>query len=122
EVSLALEQGEFLGIMGATGAGKTSLAQVIRGIIPGVHEDGEFAGEVVVNDVDVSRSDAQYTANDIGMVFQDAGSQIVGTTVIQDATFGPANLGLPTETVLERARDYLARVRLAGLDQRAAHE
>lgn len=122
EVSLALEQGEFLGIMGATGAGKTSLAQVIRGIIPGFHEDGEFAGEVVVNNVDVSRSDAQYTANDIGMVFQDAGSQIVGTTVIQDATFGPANLGLPTETVLERARDYLARVRLAGLDQRAAHE
>jgi len=122
EVSLALEQGEFLGVMGATGAGKTSLAQVIRGIIPGFHEDGEFTGEVVINNVDISRSDAQFTANDIGMVFQDAGSQIVGTTVIQDATFGPANLGLPKETVLERARAYLARVRLAGLDQRASHE
>lgn len=118
DVSLTIAAGEFLGIMGATGAGKTTLAEVIRGIIPGFHEEGKFSGTVVVGNVDVAQSEPQRTADDIGMVFQDAGSQIVGTSVLQDATFGPANLGLDRGTVLERARNYLARVKLSGLEQR----
>ena len=92
DVSLAVNAGEFLGIMGATGAGKSSLAQAIRGIIPSFHEEGVFEGEVVVDGVNVTGSDAQHTAREIGMVFQDASSQIIGTTVLQDVTFGPANL------------------------------
>ncbi|MDZ4046362.1 MAG: energy-coupling factor transporter ATPase [Rhodoglobus sp.] len=120
DVSLAVNAGEFLGIMGATGAGKSSLAQAIRGIIPSFHEEGVFEGEVVVDGVNVTGSDAQHTAREIGMVFQDASSQIIGTTVLQDVTFGPANLGLDRGTILERSRAYLSRVRLAGREQRAS--
>jgi energy-coupling factor transporter ATP-binding protein EcfA2 len=119
-IDLTVEQGEFLGIMGPTGAGKTSLAQVIRGIIPGFHDEGHFAGQVVVNNVDVSQSDPQHTANDIGLVFQDAGSQIIGTRVIQDATLGPSNLGMDRRTVVERATKYLSKVKLGGLEERAS--
>ena len=119
-IDLSVEEGEFLGIMGPTGAGKTSLAQVIRGIIPGFHDEGHFAGQVIVNNVDVSQSDPQHTANDIGLVFQDAGSQIIGTRVIQDATLGPSNLGMDRETVFERATKYLSKVKLGGLEERAS--
>jgi energy-coupling factor transporter ATP-binding protein EcfA2 len=120
DVSLAVEAGEFVGIMGATGAGKSSLAQTIRGIVPGFHEEGVFEGSVVVAGVNVAESDAQHTAREIGMVFQDASSQIIGTTVLQDVTFGPANIGLDRDTILERSRNYLNRVRLAGFESRAS--
>lgn len=117
-MKLTVDAGEFVGIMGPTGAGKSSLAQVVRGIIPGFHDEGRFIGRVVVNNVDVSQSDPQHTADDIGLVFQDAGSQIIGTRVIQDATLGPSNLGLDRDTIYARARRYLEKVRLGGLEER----
>lgn len=120
DVSLTVERGEIIGIMGPTGAGKTSLAQTIRGIIPSFHEEGSFEGAVVIDGINVADSDAQHTAREIGMVFQDAASQIIGTTVLQDAAFGPANLGIDRDAILAKVRDYLRRVKLQGMDDRSS--
>lgn len=121
-LDLTVHAGEFIGIMGPTGSGKTSLALTLRGIIPSFQEEGNFSGQVIVNGINVSESDAQYTAGDIGLVFQDAGSQIIGTRVIQDATLGPSNLGLERDVVFARARKYLSRVKLGGLEERPSSD
>lgn len=119
DIDLTIERGEFIGVIGGTGSGKSSLALVLRGIIPSFFEDGVFKGEVVVNGHDLARSDAQFSADEIGMVFQDAASQIFGTTVFQDASFGPCSLELPRAEVTRRVRTYLDLVRLRGKDERS---
>ncbi|MGP3534105.1 ABC transporter ATP-binding protein [Microbacterium sp. RD1] len=120
-VDLSIRAGEFVGVVGATGSGKSSLAYAIRGMIPSFFEDGEMSGRVIAAGYNVTESDAQFSADKLGMVFQDAASQAFGSTVLLDAAFGPVNLGLPRETVVERVRRYLDRVRLRSkIDQSPA--
>lgn len=113
DVSLHVEPGEFIGIVGATGSGKSTLAYAIRGMIPSFFEGGEMTGSVTVGDMNIAESHPQFSSDLLGMVFQDAASQAFGSTVLLDASFGPTNLGLPRPTVVERVRTYLDRVRLA---------
>jgi len=112
DISLEIEPKEFIGIMGPTGAGKSSLALVLRGLIPDFFEEGEFEGKAFVSGIQVSGSSPQLFADVVGSVFQDASSQILGTTVYDDIAFGPCNLGLPKEEVLERVNTYLNKLRL----------
>lgn len=120
-VDLTIHAGEFVGVVGATGSGKSSLAYAIRGMIPSFFEDGVMSGRVIAAGYNVTESDAQFSADRLGMVFQDAASQAFGSTVLLDAAFGPVNLGLPRETVVERVRGYLDRVRLRSkIDQSPA--
>lgn len=112
-VDLHVERGEFIGVVGATGSGKSTLAYAIRGMIPSFFEGGTMSGSVIVGDMNIAESHAQYSSDLLGMVFQDASSQAFGSTVLLDASFGPSNLGLPRTTVVERVRTYLDRVRLA---------
>lgn len=112
DISLDIAKGEFVGIVGATGSGKSSLAYAIRGMIPSFFEDGTFRGSVTAVGMNIAESDAQFSSDRLGMVFQDAASQAFGSTVLQDASFGPANLGLPRKVVIERVRTYLEQVRL----------
>ncbi len=111
-VNLTINKGEFFGIMGATGAGKSSFALALRGLIPAFFEEGILKGSVILDGVEVTQSDANLLADKIGMVFQDASSQILGTTVRQDIAFGPANLCFPKERVFELVEKYLSKVKL----------
>lgn len=112
DISLEIEPKEFVGIMGPTGAGKTSLALALRGLIPSFFEDGKFQGKVTVHGIDVSNSSPQLFANVVGSVFQDASSQILGTTVFDDIAFGPGNLNLAREEVINRVNTYADKLKL----------
>ncbi|MEH7248099.1 energy-coupling factor transporter ATPase [Neobacillus niacini] len=111
-ISLDIDQREFIGIMGPTGAGKSTLSLVIRGLIPDFFEDGTLSGKAVVSGIEVTASSPNLIVNYVGNVFQDASSQILGTTVFDDIAFGPSNLGLPKEEVLGRVNTYIDKLNL----------
>ncbi len=113
-ISLRIAAGEFVVIAGANGSGKTSLLRHLNGLLK------PDRGSVWVDGLDVTRN--LCTARQrVGMVFQDADSQIVGETVADDVAFGPQNLGLPPAEIERRVAHALAVVGLAGASQKRPH-
>ncbi len=107
DVSLKVCQGEFLGIAGHTGSGKSTLIQHMNGLL---HPS---EGRVVVNGRDLSDKSASAAAKAlVGVVFQYPERQLFATTVFDDVAFGPRNLGLSADEVDSRVRESLARVGL----------
>ena len=118
-LGLSIQPGERVAIMGATGAGKSTLAMALNGLVPHHHE-GEVAGSLVVDGLPTLSSDVVDLVRHVGLVMQDPETQITGATVLDDAAVGPANFGLPREVVLDRARAALNLVGMAGLEDRDA--
>ena len=107
-VSLTVHRGEFLGLAGHTGSGKSTLVQHLNGLIR------PQEGSVCALGLDLSsKKDAAAVKAKVGVVFQYPERQLFAETVAQDVAFGPRNLGLPQEEVALRVASSLARV---GLD------
>ena len=108
DVSFAVKPGEFLGIAGHTGSGKSTLVQHMNGILKPTR------GRVMVRGLDMAdkRSEAELRGT-VGVVFQYPEHQLFAETVYKDVAFGPRNLGLPDDEVDERVHRALSRV---GLD------
>lgn len=121
DVSLEVKEGEFTVIMGRTGAGKTTLLMCLNGIIPQLLE-GEKTGKLEVANLDVSKYRVQTLARHIGLVMQDAETQVFGRSVEEDVAFGPRNYLVPRAEIFERVEEALARVRLSGYDRRSTHQ
>lgn len=117
-INLRVKEGEFLAIMGKTGAGKTTLCLALNGIIPQFYENGKIEGEVIVDGLSTYNTPIQKLALSVGMVFQDFESQIFGVTVEEDIGFGLSNIGLPKEEILRRINEVLSIVRLNGYEKR----
>lgn len=108
DVSLTVRRGEFLGLAGHTGSGKSTLVQHINGLIR------PQEGSVCALGLDLSnKKDATAVKAKVGVVFQYPERQLFAETVAQDVAFGPHNLGLPQDEVARRVASSLARV---GLD------
>lgn len=121
QVSLAVAKGKFIALMGPTGAGKTTLSLCLNGLIPQFLQ-GELQGEVRIGGKDTREVRVQDLAKQVGLVLQDAESQIVGRTVGEDVAFGPRNFGVPLQEIQRRVAQALAKVRLNGYDQRSTAE
>ncbi len=117
-INLHVEEGEFLAIMGATGSGKTTLCLSFNGLVPQYFEGGEYSGRVIVDGLPAFNTPTQKLALHVGMVFQDFESQIFGTIVEEDVAFGPSNLGLDKEEIIERVSYSLSALRLEGYEKR----
>lgn len=104
-VSLAVEPGEFIAILGHNGSGKSTLAKHINAILY------PSEGSVVVDGMDTQDEDhllqIRQTA---GMVFQNPDNQIIGQIVEEDVGFGPENMGIPTKEIWERVEESLKAV------------
>ena len=101
-INLTISRGDFLLICGANGSGKTTLIRLICGLLK------PTSGSIRINGFDNPYSSME-TRRQVGMVFQDPDSQIVGETVREDVAFGPENLGLPEEEIHQRL-DWALRV------------
>ena len=108
DVTLSVRRGEFLGLAGHTGSGKSTLVQHLNGLIR------PQEGSVYALGLDLSsKKDAATVKAKVGVVFQYPERQLFAETVAQDVAFGPRNLGLPQDEVARRVASSLTRV---GLD------
>lgn len=110
-VSLRVERGEFLSIMGPTGAGKTTLCLAMNGIVP-QSTGGTIRGNVVVLGQNTKRTPVPELAAHVGVVFQDGESQLFNMTVEDEIAFGPETLGLDRKEIAERVDWALSRVHM----------
>lgn len=106
-VSLDVEQGQFIAILGHNGSGKSTLAKHINAILKPTE------GEMTVDGMSTSEEDNVWSVRQTaGMVFQNPDNQIVATIVEEDVAFGPENLGVPTNKIWERVNKALESVNM----------
>jgi energy-coupling factor transport system ATP-binding protein len=109
DVSLTIEEGGFVGLIGHTGSGKSTLIQHINGLLK------PTAGSVNVNGIDTrKKADLPRLRRMVGLVFQYPEHQLFEETVARDVAFGPRNMGLGEEEVQLRVRNALLQVGLGG--------
>ena len=113
-IDLSIEKGAFVVVAGENGSGKTTLLRHLNGLLL------PTGGEVIVDGRSVAEAPVRARLR-VGMVFQDADSQIVGQTVAEDAAFGPENLGLDSKTVEKRVQGALKAVGLEHAATQAPH-
>ena len=118
EISLTVPDGGFLGVIGPAGAGKTTLARAIAGMIPH-HYPGDFYGSVTVNGLDTVDTSILDLSRLVGTVFQDVESQIISPLVEDEMLYGLENFGVPREEIPGRIDEALERVGIADLRDRS---
>ena len=108
-ISLTIEKGEFIGIIGHTGSGKSTLIQHLNGLIH------PTSGKVTIDGVDLAAKSKEAVAkrHSVGMVFQYPEPQLFEETVAKDIAFGPKNLGCSEEETEKRVKSAM---KFAGLD------
>ena len=104
-VSLQIEAGSFVAILGHNGSGKSTLAKTLNGILL------PSGGTVLISGMNTA-DDAKLLdiRREVGMVFQNPDNQIIANLVEDDVGFGPENLGVPTEEIWKRVDEALAAV------------
>ncbi len=105
-VSLVIPDGQFIGIIGHTGSGKSTLVQHLDGLLKATSGSIYFNGE----DIDADDFDRKALRAKVGLVFQYPEHQLFETDVFTDVCFGPKNLGLPKKEVELRAYEALKLV------------
>ena len=102
DVSLDVEKGQFVAILGRNGSGKSTLAKHINALL------FPSEGEVIVDGMDTEDGELRLKIRQTaGMVFQNPDNQIVGNLVEEDIAFGPENLGIPTADIWNRVDEAL---------------
>lgn len=107
KVSLSINQGEWIAIIGHNGSGKSTLAKTINGLLL------PESGSIKVNGQEINEKTIWEVRQNVGMVFQNPDNQFVGSTVEDDVAFGLENQGVPREEMLVRVRESLEQVRMA---------
>ncbi len=115
-VTLAIQRGSFVVVLGHNGSGKSTLAKTFNGVLL------PCGGQVLVEGMD-TRDEAKLLAirQRVGMVFQNPDNQIVANVVEEDVAFAPENLGVPTEEIRRRVDDALAAVGMREFVRHAPH-
>lgn len=114
EISLQIEKGDFLAVVGNNGCGKSTLCKVLNGLIPHFIT-GTMEGSVRVERLDTRESDVGVLAQKVGYVYQDFENQIVRPTVLDDASYACLNYAFPD--YLERGRTALRQCGLEGREE-----
>ncbi len=118
EVSLRIDAGETVAIIGHNGSGKSTLAKLLAAIIR------PTTGTIFVDDIstDAKGEDLWRIRQRVGIVFQNPDDQLVTNTVIDDIAFGPENLGLPRFEIEERVQEAIALLDLQSYAQMGINE
>ena len=105
-INLKIEKNEFVGIIGQTGSGKSTLVQLLNGLLKATTGDLLYDGKSIYE----KNYDLKTLRQKVGLVFQYPEHQLFEVDVLSDVCFGPRNLGLSSEEAKERAKEALAMV------------
>ena len=114
-LSFSIQKGENVGLIGANGAGKTTIMKLMLGLISG-------SGEIKVDGLPMNKENLGEIRKKIGFVLQDSDNQMFMPTVYEDMIFGPRNYGLSKEETDRRVDAVLAQLGLQDLKHRHNHK
>lgn len=108
EVNLEVNEGEFIGLIGHTGSGKSTLIQHFNGLLK------PTTGKVIVDEIDITEKGVKLKQirQKVGMVFQYPEHQLFEETVFEDVAFGPKNIGIPAERIIKTVKKAMNMVDL----------
>ncbi len=116
DVTMAVEKGEFLAVLGHNGSGKSTLAKHLNAILT------PSEGRVLVEGLDTADEKNLYEIRQrVGMVFQNPDNQMVANIVEEDVAFAPENLGVPPAEIRKRVDEALAAVKMTQFRGHAPH-
>lgn len=119
-LSLEINEGEFVAILGHNGSGKSTTAKLINMIL--APNSGKiFVDGKDITHKDMSEDDVFEVRKKVGMVFQNPDNQIVATVVEEDVAFGPENLGVPSDEIRKRVDEALEIVNMSEYARHAPH-
>ncbi len=113
--NIDVREGEFLAVLGANGSGKTTLLKHLNGLLKPV------SGLVTLDNKILSEFKSGEVFRKVGMVFQDPNDQLIAPTVEEDVAFGPTNLGLNYEEIMNRVNTALELVKMKEFAKKAIH-
>jgi len=113
-LSLEIQAGERLGIIGPSGSGKSTLLLHLNGILSG-------KGNIEIGGVSLTDESLSDIRKKVGLVFQNPDDQLFNPTVREDVAFGPLNMGLSPEEVDERVAHAMKLMRLIGYEDKISH-
>jgi cobalt/nickel transport system ATP-binding protein len=114
-ISLRIVHGEAVGIVGANGAGKSTMLMQMNGYLM------PTKGSVIIGDLELNKNTRKEIRKKVGLVFQYPDDQLFMPTVSDDIAFGPLNLGLSQDKVDERVHSALETVGCLGLEDKPPH-
>jgi len=119
DVTVTLAEGEVVGLVGPSEAGKTTICLVASGLAPRT-VGGTLTGRVLLDGIDAAPLGIHELAGRVGIAFANPATQLTGvaSSVYEEIAFGPMNLGLPIADVLDRTNGALAALRIASLAER----
>ena len=112
-LSFLLEKGENVALIGANGAGKTSLLLSLVGVLP------PASGEIIMDDIIIEKKTLRQIRSKIGMVFQNPDDQLFMPNIYEDAAFGPRNFGCDEEETKKRVTEALTKLGIEHLAARS---
>jgi cobalt/nickel transport system ATP-binding protein len=115
DVSVDIYEGEKIAVMGSNGSGKSTFFLNMNGVYT------PQQGKIVYRGSVITKKNVKDLRKSIGIVFQDADNQIIASTVRAEVAFGPMNLKLPKEEVLERVEEALAYMNITDFKERPPH-
>ena len=115
DMSFRIDSGESVGLIGANGAGKSTIMKLLLGLIQG-------EGKVLIDGIEVKKETLGDIRARLGFVLQNSDNQMFMPTVYEDMIFGPPNYGLPRDEVDRRVDEVLARLNLEYLKNRYNHK
>ncbi len=118
DINLQIEQGECISIMGANGAGKSTMCMALNGIVPQA-TGGRIRGSVTVAGHDTKATPVANLAHTVGMVFQNSEAQLFSTSVEAEIAFGLENLGIDRSEMRERVEWSLDLLNIMHLRHRS---